>query len=109
MDMNYTKGAVSGNEGLALLKEVNRMNSDMAIIVMTAYSEVDLASRVNETWSKRFCTKTLDQRALFYDDQKCFKKVEVKNRRLRNIGQQPSFKRMSPLTRTWEWWGLRTP
>lgn len=43
MDMNYSKGEVSGEEGLSFLKELNSIFPSLSIIVMTAFSEINLA------------------------------------------------------------------
>lgn len=43
MDMNYTSGAVDGREGLELLKRINALQVGFPVVVMTAYSEIELA------------------------------------------------------------------
>ena len=39
MDMNFSRDAVSGEEGFALLKKLLRIDDKLAIIMMTAYSD----------------------------------------------------------------------
>ncbi|MEQ8908150.1 MAG: sigma-54 dependent transcriptional regulator [Vicingaceae bacterium] len=42
MDMNYSRGAVDGKEGLELLRSIRESGFDLPVIVMTAYGEIDL-------------------------------------------------------------------
>ncbi len=43
MDMNYTSGAVDGQEGIELLKSLKSQQVGFPVVVMTAYSEIELA------------------------------------------------------------------
>lgn len=43
LDMNFSAGVNTGNEGLFWLKEIKKKAPDTAIIMMTAYGAVDLA------------------------------------------------------------------
>lgn len=43
LDMNFSAGVNTGNEGLYWLKEIKKLSSETAVILMTAYGEIDLA------------------------------------------------------------------
>lgn len=43
LDMNFQAGKNTGNEGLFWLKEILAIDSDMAVIMITAYGDVELA------------------------------------------------------------------
>jgi len=43
MDLNYTRGSTSGTEGLSLLEKLLEHDPTLAVVVMTAWSNVDLA------------------------------------------------------------------
>ena len=43
LDMNFSRGKYSGNEGLFWLKEILKRNPELVIILITAYGKIDLA------------------------------------------------------------------
>ena len=43
MDLNYTRGTVGGKEGLDLVSQIRSRDSLLPVVVMTAWSSVDLA------------------------------------------------------------------
>jgi len=43
IDLNYTRDTTSGHEGLDLLSAIRNVDSDLPVIVMTAWANVDLA------------------------------------------------------------------
>ena len=43
LDMNFTAGRNTGNEGLFWLKEILKRDRDLSVIMITAYGDVDLA------------------------------------------------------------------
>src|SRR3981081_3273492 len=43
MDMNYARDTTSGEEGLSLLTRIKTQHSSIPVVVMTAWSSVDLA------------------------------------------------------------------
>lgn len=43
LDMNFQKGQISGNEGLFWLQKIKRSHPETAVILITAYGEVELA------------------------------------------------------------------
>ncbi|MFG6467109.1 sigma-54-dependent transcriptional regulator [Roseateles sp. BYS87W] len=57
LDMNFTPGASDGAAGLALLREVMGRRDAPAVVVMTAYAEVELAVQALKTGAVDFITK----------------------------------------------------
>jgi DNA-binding NtrC family response regulator len=57
LDMNFTPGASDGAAGLALLREVVARRDSPAVIVMTAYAEVELAVQALKSGAVDFITK----------------------------------------------------
>jgi len=57
LDMNFTPGASDGAAGLALLRDVMARPQAPAVIVMTAYAEVELAVQALKTGAVDFITK----------------------------------------------------
>jgi DNA-binding NtrC family response regulator len=57
LDMNFTPGASDGAAGLALLREVVARRNAPAVIVMTAYAEVELAVQALKAGAVDFITK----------------------------------------------------
>ena len=57
MDMNFRPGDSSGEEGLAWLKRIFRIDRDIVVIMMTAYGEVDLAVRAIKGGASDFILK----------------------------------------------------
>ncbi len=57
LDMNFTPGASDGAAGLALLREVVARPQAPAVIVMTAYAEVELAVQALKSGAMDFITK----------------------------------------------------
>ena len=45
LDMNFTSSINTGNEGLFWLKEIRKIKPDAAVIMITAYGDIDLAVR----------------------------------------------------------------
>ncbi|KQW45398.1 MULTISPECIES: sigma-54 dependent transcriptional regulator [unclassified Roseateles] len=57
LDMNFTPGASDGATGLALLREVVARRDAPAVVVMTAYAEVELAVQALKAGAVDFITK----------------------------------------------------
>jgi DNA-binding NtrC family response regulator len=57
MDMNYVRGSTSGQEGLDLLSKVHQIDDALPIVVMTAWSSVELAVEAMRRGARDFVTK----------------------------------------------------
>lgn len=57
MDMNYTQDTTSGDEGLALVKQVRELDSNVPIIVMTAWANIALSVNAIKSGANDFIEK----------------------------------------------------
>jgi DNA-binding NtrC family response regulator len=57
VDLNYTRDTTSGREGLDLLSEIVALDSDLPVIVMTAWGNVELAVEAMRRGARDFIQK----------------------------------------------------
>ncbi len=60
IDLNYTRDTTSGQEGLNLLAEIAKLDSALAIVVMTAWATVELAVEAMRRGARDFIQKPWD-------------------------------------------------
>ena len=60
LDMNFTSGINTGNEGLYWLHEVKRIAPDLPVVLFTAYADIDLAVRGMKEGACDFIVKPWD-------------------------------------------------
>ena len=60
IDLNYQRDTTSGAEGLALIDEINALNPQLPIVVMTAWASVDVAVDAMKRGACDFITKPWD-------------------------------------------------
>ena len=58
LDMNFTSSINTGNEGLFWLKKIREFRSAAAVIMITAYADIDLAIRSLKEGAFDFVVKT---------------------------------------------------
>ena len=64
MDLNYTRGSIGGEEGLRLVSQIRSADSLLPVIVMTAWSSVDLAVEAMRRGASDFIQKPWENREL---------------------------------------------
>ncbi len=57
LDMNFSRGSVSGEEGMACLKEILELKPDAVVIMMTAYADTDKAVQAIKAGATDFVSK----------------------------------------------------
>lgn len=57
VDLNYSRDTTSGQEGLALLRELQEMDSTLPVVVMTAWGSLDLAVEAMRRGARDFVQK----------------------------------------------------
>ncbi len=57
LDMNFNSSINTGNEGIFWLKEIRKMKSDISVIMITAYGDIDLAIRSLKEGASDFVVK----------------------------------------------------
>lgn len=60
LDMNFSAGQISGNEGLYWLKKIKELSVNTEVVMMTAYGEVELAVKALKLGSTDFVLKPWD-------------------------------------------------
>jgi serine phosphatase RsbU (regulator of sigma subunit) len=64
MDLNYTRDTTAGAEGLELVSQIRSMDSLLPVVVMTAWSSVDLAVEAMRRGASDFIQKPWDNQEL---------------------------------------------
>jgi sigma-B regulation protein RsbU (phosphoserine phosphatase) len=64
MDLNYTRDTTRGAEGLQLVSQIRSMDSLLPVVVMTAWSSVDLAVEAMRRGASDFIQKPWDNQEL---------------------------------------------
>jgi DNA-binding NtrC family response regulator len=88
LDMNFSAGINSGNEGIYWMKEILRYDKDISVIPITAYGEVKLAVKALKEGAFDFILKPWDNDKLTSTLKAAFKlrysKLEIKNLETKN-------------------------
>lgn len=64
LDMNFSAGVNTGNEGLYWLRKIKEFNSDIPVILITAYGDVELAVKALKEGATDFILKPWDNQKL---------------------------------------------
>ena len=64
LDMNFGRGINNGNEGLFWLKEIKRQDPDVAVVLFTAYADIDLAVRGIKEGAADFIVKPFENEVM---------------------------------------------
>ncbi len=87
LDMNFQAGINTGNEGLYWLGQINKSNPDISVVLITAYSDVELAVKALKQGATDFISKPWDNSKLLATIksavQLSFSKKEVGHLRLK--------------------------
>ncbi len=64
MDMNYVRGETSGQQGLDVLRRIQQMEDTLPVVVMTAWSSVELAVEAMRRGARDFVPKPWENERL---------------------------------------------
>lgn len=64
LDMNFSAGATSGAEGLAFLEKIKQLDPTLAVVLMTAYGDIDLAVNAMKLGASDFAVKPWENKKL---------------------------------------------
>ncbi|NOR33891.1 MAG: response regulator [Bacteroidales bacterium] len=64
LDMNYTAGQNTGNEGLYWLRELMKLDPDLSVVMITAYGDIELAVTALKDGAVDFVLKPWDNQKL---------------------------------------------
>ena len=87
LDMNFGRGINNGNEGLLWLREIKRIEPDVAVVLFTAYADIDLAVRGIKDGAADFIVKPFENEVLI---EKLRAQLPAKGGKDRTDGQTSS-------------------
>ncbi|MGD0581975.1 MAG: sigma-54 dependent transcriptional regulator [Bacteroidales bacterium] len=90
LDMNFSAGVNTGNEGLYWLNRILKSDPLAVVVMITAYSDVDLAVRAIKEGATDFVVKPWDNSKLITSLQAAFKlrQSKIENKKLRDRQKQ---------------------
>jgi DNA-binding NtrC family response regulator len=102
LDMNFSAGVNTGNEGIYWLNRILKSDPLASVVMITAYSDVDLAVRAIKEGATDFVVKPWDNNKLIATMQTAFKlrQSKIENKKLRDRQKQinkGNSKQYSPL------------
>src|SRR5436189_1428596 len=78
LDMNFTSSINTGNEGLFWLRKIKELKSEAAVIMITAYGDIDLAVRSLKEGAADFVIKPWHNEKLLITIKDALKRKESK-------------------------------
>jgi len=112
MDLNYTRDTTSGQEGLDLLTRIQMLDSTLPVIVMTAWSSIEVAVEAMRRGARDFVQKPWENTRLLailrtqIDLRQALRqasRLEAENRILR-AESRPTFLAKAPAMRKLRRW-----
>ncbi len=89
LDMNFSAGINSGNEGLFWLSEVKKIDPEMPVVLFTAYADIDLAIRALKEGATDFVVKPWDNTKLLATLQAALE-LRLSRREVRRLREKQS-------------------
>ncbi len=80
LDMNFDARKLDGEEGLFWLNRINEMDNAPAVVLITAFGDIDLAVRSVQQGAEDFVTKPWDNQALIQKLEAAIQKHRTKQR-----------------------------
>jgi DNA-binding NtrC family response regulator len=97
LDMNFSAGVNTGNEGLYWLSRIREIKPDLEVVLFTAYGDVELAVKALKQGAADFVLKPWDNEKLKATLRNVFKlqesKKEIKNLKRREIALKSEINR----------------
>lgn len=84
LDMNFTSGINTGNEGLFWLHEIKKVRPDLPVVLFTAYADIDLAIRGIKEGAADFIVKPWDNQKMIATLQAATASTKIDNRKGNN-------------------------
>lgn len=79
LDMNYSAGINTGNEGLYWLSEIKKYDINIPVVLFTAYADIDLAVKALKKGASDFIVKPWDNTKLIKTLQSALSLSQTKN------------------------------
>lgn len=88
LDMNFNSSINTGNEGLYWLKKIKEFKSDAAVIMITAYGDIDLAVRSLKEGAANFVVKPWHNEKLIITIKETLNKKETTKEKGRSAADE---------------------
>ena len=97
LDLNYARDTTAGKEGIELLESIREVDSQVPVIVMTAWGTIDLAVQavrkgardfIQKPWDDNHLVNTLRTNAELYRALRRGQRLEAENRMFRSQDRQ---------------------
>jgi len=79
LDMNFSAGINTGNEGLYWLSEIKKQDAELPVVLFTAYADIDLAVKALKQGASDFVVKPWDNARLIATLQSVYALRESRN------------------------------
>lgn len=79
LDMNFSSGINNGNEGLYWLSQIRTLSPSLAVIMLTAYGDVELAVKALKNGAADFLLKPWDNKLLLEKVKEAYRSNRSKN------------------------------
>jgi DNA-binding NtrC family response regulator len=89
LDMNFSAGVNTGNEGLYWLSRIREIRSDLEVVLFTAYGDVELAVKALKQGAADFVLKPWDNEKLKATLQNVFK-LQQSKKEIKKLKQKES-------------------
>jgi DNA-binding NtrC family response regulator len=108
LDLNYTRDTTSGQEGIELLESIRAIDSQLPVVVMTAWGTIDLAVEavrrgardfIQKPWDDERLVTTVRNLAELCQALRQAQRLDAENRLARSQGR-PTFIAHAPSMRT---------
>ncbi len=80
LDMNYKSSLNTGNEGIFWLRKIREINKNVAVIMITAYGDIDLAVRSVKEGANDFVLKPWRNERLLETLENCYQQTIAGNK-----------------------------
>jgi two-component system, NtrC family, response regulator HydG len=80
LDMNYKSSLNTGNEGIFWLRKIREINKSVAVIMITAYGDIDLAVRSVKEGANDFVLKPWRNERLLETIENCYQQTIAGNK-----------------------------
>ena len=88
LDMNFSAGINTGNEGLYWLSEIKKQDADLPVVLFTAYADIDLAVKALKQGASDFVVKPWDNARLVATLQSAYVLRESRKEVKQLLGKQ---------------------
>lgn len=100
LDMNFSAGRTSGNEGLYWLSAIRKLHSDQQVVLITAYGDIKLAVEAMKAGAADFVVKPWDNEKLEATVLSCFNYARA-NKEIKQLkSKQSQLSKLSSATET---------